>query len=357
MRLTRLSLRDFRSYASEELELQTGLVAIVGPNGSGKTSLLEAAHLAVQGFSLRTRRDTAVIRMGRETARVDVQGLRGRGVVFAAMAMVDRQAGKRLELDGVPVPAAEQLRLELCALAFTPDRLAVVKGGPVIRRTYVDRMLGRLRPLQAEVPAEYGRALAQRNACLRRIRAGVSSPDVLAPWDAAVARAGSELDQAREHAVASLAPLFEDAGSSLGLPAPRLSYEPVPVSEDILCSRRSHDVERGATGAGPHLADLAIEAGGRDLRTFGSQGEQRLGVLALLLAEARLTATEREHPPLLLLDDVLSELDGERRAVLLSSLPPGSQTLVTATSLRAFPAQGPAPDQVIDVVPGKATAR
>jgi DNA replication and repair protein RecF len=218
-------------------------------------------------------------------------------------------------------------------------------------------MIGRLYPARSAVPVEYGRALAQRNASLRRIRAGLSSREALAPWDASLVHAACELDAIRGEAVTALGPLFHEMGERLGLPGSTLEYEPSPISDDSLVSRLDRDLERGTTGAGPHLAELAISAAGRDLRAFGSQGEQRLAVLALLLAEAHLLGAVRGDPPLLLLDDVLSELDDDRRAALLASAPVGSQALVTATTLRAFPASAPQPDQIVDVVPGKATSR
>ena len=357
MKVSDLQLRDFRSYEQLELSLAGDLIAVIGANGSGKTNLVEAIHLALQGFPLRTRRDAAVIRFGCSVARVEARGRRSRDTAFSVVATVDRQQGKRLELDHGGPASVDDLRRELSALAFTPDRMAVVKGGPIVRRTYVDRMLGRLRPARAAVPVEYARALAQRNAALRRVRSGASSRDALAPWDAALGQLGSELNSARAEVIEALAPQFAQVGLELGLPNPTLAYEPRPVSEAILSEHISRDLERGMTSVGPHLADLAIASGDRDMRSYGSQGEQRLTVLALLLGEAHLMTEERSEPPLLVLDDVLSELDDDRRKALLANLPKGSQTIVTSTTLRAFPSAGRQPDQTVEVVPGSARAR
>jgi DNA replication and repair protein RecF len=248
------------------------------------------------------------------------------------------------------------LRHELAALAFTPDRLAVVKGGPLVRRTYVDRLLGRLSPTAADLPSEYGRVLSQRNAGLRRVRSGLSSREAVAPWTAQLARLGSELDAARAAAVAELAPGFAAHGGTLGLPSPALRYDERGLAPEELEARLERDLERGTTGVGPHLRDVEVLVRRRDLRSFGSQGEQRAAVLALVLAEADLLAGRRGEPPLLLLDDVLSELDRTRRAALFAVLPSGGQIVITATSADALPASAPAPALVLAVTPGEARA-
>jgi len=328
---------------------------VTGPNGVGKTNLLEALHVGAQGFSPRTRSDRQLVRFGEGAARVVLAGTR-RGSPVTTAVTIRPGEPKAVVLNGAPVAAAEDLRHELAALAFTPDRLAVVKGGPIVRRTYFDRLLGRLTPSLAELPSEYGRVLGQRNAGLRRIRAGLSSRDAVAPWTAQLSRLGSELDAARAAAVAELAPGFAAHGETLGLASATLRYEERGLTPEELDARLQRDLERGTTGAGPHLRDVDLLAGTRDLRSFGSQGEQRAAVLALVLAEAALLADRRGEPPLLLLDDVLSELDHARREALLAALPTGGQTVVTATSADALPASAPAPTLVIAVTPGEAKA-
>jgi DNA replication and repair protein RecF len=177
------------------------------------------------------------------------------------------------------------------------------------------------------------------------------------PWSARVAELGTALDAARADVVGELAPRFAEAADALGLPGGRLAYEHRPLELADLAARLDRDLERATTGAGPHLRDVTVAAGTRDLRSFGSQGEQRTAVLALVLAEAGLAVERRGAPPLLLLDDVLSELDRTRRSALLARLPADAQTLVTATSTDELPASGPEPALVIDVVPGEARRR
>jgi DNA replication and repair protein RecF len=239
----------------------------------------------------------------------------------------------------------------VATLVFTPDRLAVVKGGPAVRRAYFDRALGRLFPARALLPPEYAAAVAQRNAALRRTALGISSRDALAPWTARVAELGTELVEARSETVEELSRPFEEHAAALGLTRAELRYEGSALEESALEARLEQDLERGTTGLGPHLDDVAIEAGGRELRRFGSQGEQRLAVLALLLAEAGLLAGRAPAPPLLLLDDVLSELDEARRHTLAERIGTTGQTFVTATSAAALPID---PAQLVEVEPGSA---
>jgi len=324
---------------------------VTGPNGVGKTNLLEALHVGAQGFSPRTRAEPRLIRFGESAARVRLAGRNGETAFETEVSLAPPQA-KRIRLNGAALDAADDLRLRLSALAFTPDRLAVVKGAPIVRRAYLDRMLGRLFPARAKLPSDYARAVAQRNAALRRVRAGESSLAAVAPWTEQVAELGDNLDRFRAELVSTLAAGFAEHAEALGLMAAEIAYEAQGVGVEELTDRLDRDVERGTTGVGPHLRDAAITSAGRDLRAFGSQGEQRTAVLALVLSEAAVLAARRGQPPLLLLDDVFSELDRRRGEALVHRLPAGGQALLTATDrpdlLR--------PDLVIEVSPGEARA-
>jgi DNA replication and repair protein RecF len=325
-------------------------VLAVGRNGAGKTNLLEALHVGTQGFSPRSRNDAQLVRFGRDAARIELAGSRGASRLEIEVTLRPGDA-KRARLNGAALRAAEQLRSEVSTLVFTPDRLVVVKGGPAARRAYFDRALGRLFPARAGVPAEYGAAVAQRNAALRRVAIGASSREAVSPWTERVADLGAALVAARREAITLLAPLFRERAEELGLPDGELRYEADPPTGEALDARHDDDLDRGRTGLGPHLDDVEIRADDRDLRRFGSQGEQRLAVLSLILAEAALLAERGPAPPLLLLDDVLSELDEGRRAALAERLAGSGQTLITATAASALPA---APAQLVEVTPGAA---
>jgi DNA replication and repair protein RecF len=287
-----------------------------------------------------------LIRFGEQAARIVVAGQRSATAFEVSVTLREGQA-KEARLNGARLPSAESLRRELATLVFTPDRLTVVKGGPAARRAYFDRVLARLFPARAGLPQDYLSTLAQRNAALRRVQLGLAARDAVAPWTDRIALAGADLVAARRAALDSLAAPFAERAGELGLPDAQLRYDGDPATREELESRLQRDIDRGTSGLGPHLHDVLITSAGRDLRQFGSQGEQRLSVLSLLLAEAELLP----EPPLLLLDDVLSELDLGRRRVLAERVAQMGQTVVTATHPGALPLE---PAQLVEVELGSA---
>jgi DNA replication and repair protein RecF len=319
---------------------------LVGENGAGKTNLLEALHVGTQGFSPRPRAESNLIRFGETAATVSLGVVRD-GVSHRVRLSLAAGSAKLAEVDGARLPSAEALRRQFSTLVFTPDRLAVVKAGPSARRAYVDRVGGRLRPARAGVPQEYASVLAQRNAALRRVQLGLSDRAALEPWSDRLAALGERLVETRRETLDQLAPGFATAAAELGLPEATLAYDGDPPSPTALEARVEADVAKGATGIGPHLHDVRIAASRLDLRGFGSQGEQRIAVLALLLSELELL----RPLPLLLLDDVLSELDGRRRRVLAGRIGGLEQAVLTATQHSSFPGE---PAQVVEVTPGQA---
>lgn len=305
--------------------------------------------MGTQGFSPRARSDAQLVRLGATSGSIRLRGT-SEAAPLEVEVTLDVLAARRARLNGDSLRTAEQLRHRLCALVFTPDRLAVVKGGPAARRAYLDRSLGRLFPSRAALPVEYAAAVGQRNAALRRLAARASSPAALAPWTHAVATLGRELVSARAETIALLAEPFRRCAELLGLPDARLAYGGDPPTIAELDARLGRDLERGATGAGPHLHDVEITAAGRDLRRYGSQGEQRVAVLALVLAEAATLHERGGAAPLLLLDDVLSELDEGRRLALAEIVSGSGQTVVTATASSALPVP---PAQELRVAEGR----
>jgi DNA replication and repair protein RecF len=344
VRVQRLSVLGFRNLAEAELALEPEINLVWGPNGSGKTNLLEALYMALAGRSCRTANDRETIAFGQPLARAEAviaDGAERRSFLCA----VGRSEGKRHVLDGAPVgPEASSRRPPLAV--FMPDRLVLVKGPPGARRAHLDRFCTALWPARAEARRRYGRALAQRNALLGRIRTGVAGVDGLDAWDSELAAAGVELIATRAGAVDRLAPPFAAAASDLGLPgAAKLAYRPrseATAPDELgreLAERRDGDLARGYTGHGPHLDELALGVDGRPLRRYGSQGQQRVALLALLFAEHDALIADGRPPPLMLLDDVTSELDAERRALLCERLEAGgAQALITAAAREALPA-------------------
>lgn len=231
------------------------------------------------------------------------------------------------------------------ASVFSPDRLALVKGGPALRRAHLDQVVSALWPARADNRRAYGRALAQRNALLARIRAVGRGRDALGAWDAELAIRAMALMSDRRRAVEELAPRFTAIAGELGLDGePEVAYRPRSRAQDAaglageLEERLDADLERGYTGHGPHRDDLRLAREDRELRAYGSQGQQRLGLLALLLAERDAIGEARGAPPLMLLDDAMSELDSERRRRLVERLAAGEgQSVITTTDIEHVP--------------------
>jgi len=327
--------QGFRCYERVEVRFPPGLVGVVGPNGAGKTSLVEMIHFGALAYSPRTTSEAQVIAFGSDFTRVEVEAELASG---RSRVEVGFRAGepKRVVVDGVAERSAAGLLSRFSVLVFTPDRIRLVQAGPALRRTYLDRALVRLWPALGDVPPAYARALAQRNHLLRRLRAGAAAEEALVGWDEVTARAGAELTAARERLCRLLAPAFavrlEQLGGAPGeTPLRLVSSTDAADLAGVLRDRRRRDVERATTGAGPHLDDVELSESGRDLRRFGSQGEQRRALLALILAEADLLTSERGEQPVLLLDDVTGEFDADRRSLLLDAVSRFDQAILTTT--------------------------
>jgi DNA replication and repair protein RecF len=342
-RLCRLSALGFRNLASQELELADGITLLWGANGAGKTNLLEAVCVVLSGRSCRTRNERELIGFAERLCRVEAVVGEGAGAHQLLWSL--SRGGERRHLVDTKPATPEGAHLRPALAIFLPDRLALIKGPPGGRREHLDRLVTALWPSRAEARRRYGRALAQRNALLGRVRAGRASADSLDAWDGELAAAGVELARARRDAVATLASEFAAAAEELGLPGvAELDYrarsqtsEPHQLAAELR-DRRELDLGRGHTTHGPHLDDLAISLAGRSVRRFGSQGEQRTALLALLFAERRALLEARRAPPLMLLDDVMSELDPDRRSLLAGRLAEGGgQAILTATEPGQLP--------------------
>lgn len=341
MLVTAVEATPLRSLAGVRVELEAGIVSLVGPNGAGKTNLLEALYFALTGRSFRTSDRRELIPFGGQLARAAAVVRDDDGVERRFLASVSRGEGRRHLLDGSPADAAELARHRPPVAVFSPDRLALVKGPPAERRAHIDRYVAARWPSRAGLRQRYGQALAQRNALVARLAAGLGGD--LAVWDQAVAAAAAELVVARAAAAAELATPFADAAAELALEGgATLEYAPraAGTAEEIragLAERREADLRLGRTSWGPHLDELKLSVGGRSLRRYGSQGQQRAALLALLFAEREALLAAHRVAPLLLLDDVMSELDPGRRERLVERLGPGGQTLIAAAAEESVP--------------------
>lgn len=343
MLVTAVEARPLRSLDRARVELQPGIVSLVGPNGIGKTNLLEALYFGLTGRSFRTGDRRDLIPFGAPLARVEVTVRDDDGIERRLLASVSRSEGRRHLLDGSPADPATIARHRPPVAVFAPDRLTLVKGPPAERRAHLDGFVAARWPSRAGLRKRFGQALAQRNALIGRISGGQGRLADLDPWDASLAEAASALVAARAEAVAELAEPFAEAADELGLAGGgALEYAPRAAgsAEEIragLVERREADLRLGRSSWGPHLDELKLAFGGRSLRRYGSQGQQRAGLLALLFAERGALLAARQVVPLLLLDDVMSELDPDRRERLVARLDDGGQALITAASTDSLP--------------------
>src|SRR3954470_8766150 len=358
MVVTRLTLRDFRNYGRAEVELGPGLTVVCGPNGAGKTNLLEALYFALTARSCRTSNERELVRSGQQVTRVVAEVADADQSHTLEEGFAPSQKEKLVKVDGAPREGGGAPPPRPLVCVFLPDRLELIKGAPASRRSHLDQVVAALWPARAETRSAYSRALAQRNALVARVRAGASRPDLLEQWDTELARHGAQLMADRARAIASLAPAFSQRASELGLPEPvELRYAPRSKASDAaglraeLAERRAADLERGFTTHGPHRDDMALLHGGRPLRTLGSQGQQRVGLLALLFAERDVLGA-RGRPPLMLLDDVMSELDSTRRERLAELVRAGGQALITTTDVDHVPGASSAGVRVTSVLDG-----
>ncbi len=367
MLVTAIEARPLRSLERVRVALGPGITSVVGPNGVGKTNLVEALYFALTGRSFRTSDRRDLIPFGESLARAEATVRDDDGIERRLLASVSRADGRRHLLDGQPADAPTIARARPPVAVFAPDRLSLVKGPPAERRAHLDGFLGARWSARGELRKRFGQALAQRNAMVARVAAGHGSPEGLDVWDAGLASAAAPLIAARAEAVAELAPAFAAALAELGLEDGELAYAPRAEgdAEELragLRERRDADLRLGRTSWGPHLDEVKLSAGGRALRKYGSQGQQRAALLALLFAEREALLGARRVTPLLLLDDVMSELDPGRRDLLVARLAAGGQTLITAADEESLPAAArarmvrmPRPG-VVEEPPGEAGA-
>jgi DNA replication and repair protein RecF len=344
VRVVRVTVRDFRGYHAAAAEFGEGLTVITGPNGAGKTNLVEALYFGCTGRSCRTTNERELIRFGETATRVVVAAEGEDGAHELAVGFIPGEP-KRMRVDGAAVDRLVEVSERPLVSVFMPDRLELIKGAPALRRAHLDQFVAALWPARVATRRAYAQTLAQRNALIARIRAGAGGRGSLTGWDAQLAAHGVALMRDRRAAVDAMSDSFERLSCELGLDGePTIAYRPRSRAVDAaqlqaeLSERVDGDLDRGFTSHGPHRDDVSTRREGRELRAYGSQGQQRLALLALLLAERDAIARRRQTPPVMLLDDVMSELDRDRRSALIGLLrASGGQSVITATDLEQIP--------------------
>ena len=326
MRFTSLRLARFRNYDSLELSPHPGITVLYGPNGSGKTNLLEAMHLLSVGRSHRTANDREMIAAGANVALIHGQTRRLDGAHEVEVRLYPlEKPKKRVLLYGKPAQRVADLMGHATTVMFSPEDLRIVRDGPVMRRRFLDMQLSQIRPSYLRALKTYLSVLERRNALLKQNRlAGVNDfANQLDTWDEQLAAACVPIVGARRW-------FLEELSRSAAEQYTAIADTPYRDMLAGLHRTRAEDIQRLFTSFGPHRDDMSLTLCGRELRAFGSQGQMRTAVLSMKLGEIRLIENEMGEPPTLLLDDVFSELDVRRRSALLKSTE-GVQTLITCT--------------------------
>jgi DNA replication and repair protein RecF len=338
--LRRLQLRNHRNYAHLDISLEPGVNVFIGANGQGKTNLLEAVAMLALSASPRARREVELVGPVAQASRIEaeVESAGRRLELTIALAMDGTRAHRTIEVDGARRRAVD-LPGHFRVTLFWPDDLGLIKAGPEQRRRFLNQLLVQVEPGYARALSGLRRILEQRNSLLKRIAAGEDEPAVLEVWNSELVRVGSEVSAARAKAVRELAPEAARCHSEIG-GGERLEIEYLGPPGDMAAAVHNSladDLRRGSTSIGPHRDDLRVLLDSQDARGYASQGQQRTAVVSLKLAEAELVARRTGERPVLLLDDVLSELDLERRGALLRQVGNGGQVVITSVDVGPFP--------------------
>lgn len=341
MRLRRLSLRNYRNYSQLDFQPGPALNVLLGRNGQGKTNLLESIALLALSSSPRARRDADLVGpLGAEARAVgEVEAASGvRREIVVTVPAAELRSRRRILVDGIPRRAVD-LPGVMRVVLFWPEDLALVKSGPEHRRRLLNQMLVQIEPGYALALSRYARVLEQRNALLKQVGSGYQPASALDVWDEELCRHGQQIAAWRSTSTNELGPMLSWWHAQLGSGETlEVTYQGPPSDfREAVHNSRAEDVRRGATSVGPHRDDLVIRLQGEDARSFASQGQQRTAVVAIKLAEADLIQARSGAPPILLLDDVLSELDSQRRAALLESVGNRGQVVITSVETSVFP--------------------
>jgi len=359
VRLRRLQLKNHRNYVQLDLAPGPGVNVFIGANGHGKTNLLEAVAMLALSSSPRARRELELVGPAGSGSRIQAEIDDGpaRREISISLDVEGQRARRTIEVDGVRRRAID-LPGHFRVVLFWPDDLGLVKAGPELRRRFLNQMLVQVEPGYARALAGLRRVLEQRNSLLKRIASGEGGDDMLHAWNQELVQVGGEIVAARARAVRELEPEAARCHAEIA-PGERLEirYEGPPENlAEAVNNSLAEDLKRGSTSVGPHRDDVPVLLDGQEARSYASQGQQRTAVVSLKLAEAALIENRTGERPLLLLDDVLSELDGERRAALLKEVAGGGQVIITSVEAGPFPPELMAGAMVWTVIEGKIQA-
>ncbi len=350
-----IELRDYRNYETLRLKLSPGTNIFFGDNAQGKSNLLEAIFMASTSKSYRMSQDRDLIRFGTEEAHIKMS-IRRRGVPSRIDMHLKKNRSKGIAIDEIPIRRASELFGLVNVVCFSPEDLGLIKEGPALRRRFLDMELCQLDKIYLYNLSRYNRTINQRNKLLKDIALRPQLQDTLSVWDEELVTYGTKLMELRAAFIAQLGEIISPIHERLtgGREQLRISYEMHTAPEnyrDTLLRLRESELKQRITLAGPHKDDIRFSVDERDIRKFGSQGQQRTAALALKLSEIEIVKKLIHDQPILLLDDVLSELDSKRQTYLLEMLDQ-TQNIITCTGLDDFVSNRFHIDELFRVVQG-----
>ncbi len=358
MYIKEIELKDYRNYENLKVSFSDKVNIFLGNNAQGKTNLLEGIYLNAMAKSFKTSKDKELIRFGEDFCKVKSVALIGDDEHITEI-VINKEGKKGIKLDGVKIKKTSELLERIFIIIFSPEDLKIVKDEPEKRRKFIDRELCQIKPGYFSDLTNYKKVLKQRNTYLKEFNIENSILDI---WDYELAKYGSRVILRRNEFIKRINEISKKIHDNIsgGKENLKLKYEPnVSVSEDtegdfyeIIKNGRNEDIKNRTTGRGPHKDDLKISADGIDLRKFGSQGQQRTAALSLKLSEIKLIEEEMGEKPILLLDDVLSELDNDRQSYLINSLG-GNQLFITTTDISGKVSRDLPEGKVFKITSGK----
>ena len=355
MTIESIELKNYRNYEELHMELSQGTNILYGDNAQGKTNILEAVYVCCTTKSHRGAKDRDMIRFGEDESHIKLQIKKGAVPCRIDMHLKKNKA-KGIAINGIPIRKASELFGIVNVVFFSPEDLNIIKNGPAERRRFLDLELCQLNKLYVHGLIQYNRVVTQRNKLLKELSFHPEYEETLDIWDLQLAQYGRQVIEYRTDFVKQLNEMIVGIHNQLsgGKEHLEIFYEPnveAEKLEDALEKNRDSDLRQRTTGIGPHRDDISFIVNGIDIRRFGSQGQQRTAALSLKLAEIELVKYLVKDYPVLLLDDVLSELDGSRQEHLLAGID-HIQTMITCTGLEDFLSHRFPIDKIYKVVEG-----
>ena len=355
MNIRSIELKNFRNYENLEISFDEGTNILFGDNAQGKTNILEAAYMSGTTKSHKGSRDREMIRFGEEEAHLKTVVVRG-GREYQIDMHLKKNRAKGIAINKIPIKKASELFGILNIVFFSPEDLNIIKNGPVERRRFLDSELCQLDRIYLADLTNYNKILAQRNKLLKDMIYRPSLSDTLPVWDMQLIETGKKIIRRRKQFVDELREIVSDIHYRIsgGKEELFLKYEPNIDDiffEDELSRAKEKDKKLCQTSVGPHRDDLLFSIGDVDIRKYGSQGQQRTSALSLKLSEIELVRKSISDTPVLLLDDVLSELDSSRQNYLLNNIS-DTQTIITCTGLDEFVRNRFTVNRVFEVIAG-----